>query len=391
MYKFVLLLLILVIPLSAYDFKITVKWDEMATSGDAEAIIQYLHNGKMEAVRGNLSKGSLDNNIHVNRTLSGNSQEFIVEKAAGTLINIWVVNSVMDEDFASKEDYMMLSDSRATVWVEDRLNQQTYQIQVPEHMPGLAFRGGAIADGKFYEFTEMFRTQRLFNATIIHAVTGNPLPDVNITIKNRATGETVAMGKTDEYGEFNQKMEYGDYDVVFTKPGFLSSKHEFRMDLTELPVCMNFALTPKINKFRIVLTWGAFPNDLDAHLSGPKPDGGLFHIWWRNKTMIGGKNFLDRDDQKSYGPETITIYKPAKGLYKYAVHNFSGRKRRNRQDLSYSNAHVDVYGNGRLQASFDVPVGQRGNVWYVFDIDEQQNIIPKNKMYDSKKSANVIR
>lgn len=391
MYKFVLLFLIFVIPLSAYDFKITVKWDEMAATGDAEAIVQYMHNGKTEAIRGNLAHNSSDNNIRVNRTLSGNSQEFIIEKASGVLINIWVVNSVMDEDFASKEDYMMLSDSKATVWVEDRLNQQTYQVRVPSHMPGLAFRGGAIADGKFYEFTEMFRTQRLFKATLIHALTGEPLADVNITIKNRATGETVGMGKTDEYGEYSQKMDYGEYDVVFTKPKFLSAKHEFRMDLTELPVCMNFALSPKIDKYRIVLTWGAFPKDLDAHLSGPKPDGGKFHIWWRNKTMIGGKNFLDIDDQNSYGPETITIYKPAKGVYKYAVHNFSGRKRRNRQDLSFSNAHVDVYGLGRLLASFDVPPGQRGNVWYVFDLDEDQNIIPRNKLYDSRKSAHVIR
>jgi len=97
------------------------------------------------------------------------------------------------------------------------------------------------------------------------------------------------------------------------------------------------------------------------------------------------------DDQKSYGPETITIYKPAKGVYEYAVHNFSGRKRRGRQDLSFSNAHVDVYADGRLQASYNVPSGMKGNVWKVFRIDEGQRIVPINQLFDESNSALVLR
>jgi len=391
MYKMLFFLLVFAISLSAYDYKVTVKWDEMSMTGEAEAILQYYHDGKVEAVRGNLSKPSSDGNVKVNRTFGGGSQEFVIEKAGGKLFNIWVVNALMDEEFAEKSDYLMLSESKASVWVEDNVNQQTYQVTIPEKTPGLAFRGGAIVDGAFYDFAEMFETQRLYKVSMIHAATGEKLEDANVVIKSRATGETVAMGKTDKDGVFSQKIDYGKYDVLFTKNEFLSAKHEFQMDLTELPVSMNFALTPKINEFRIVLTWGAFPEDLDAHLAGPNPDGGDFHIWWRNKILIGGKDFLDIDDRRAYGPETITIYKPAKGTYHYAVHNFSGRRKRSGRDLSFSNAHVDVYANGRLQASFNVPAGQGGSVWHVFDIDENQNIVPKNRMYDSSKSAMVIR
>lgn len=391
MSKSILILLLLSISLYAYDFKVTVKWDEMAMSGEAEAVLQYYHDGKVEAIRGNLSKPSSDGNVKVNRTLTGGSQEFIIEKSEGMLFNIWVVNAIMDEEFASEEDFFMLSESKVSVWVEDNVNQETYQVQVPEKAAGMAFRGGAIVDGQFFDFVEMYPVQRLYSVTMTHAVTGEKLEGANVVIKNRATGETVATGKTDEYGTFEQKMEYGKYDVVFSKKDFMSAKHTFEMDLTELPVSMNFALTPKIEEFRIVLTWGAFPKDLDAHLAGPNPDGGNFHIWWRNKIMIGGKNFLDVDDQRAYGPETITIYKPAAGTYSYAVHNFSGRSRRNSKDLSFSHAHVDVYANGKLQASFDAPRGMRGNVWHVFDIDAQHNVVAKNKMYDSKQSANVIR
>jgi len=385
------LVLVMTISLMAYDFKVTVKWDEMAVSGEAEAILQYYHNGKVEAVRGNLTKPSSDGNVQINRTFSGGSQEFIIEDASEKLFNIWVVNALMDEDFASEEDFLMLSESKAEVWVEDIQNEQTFQIPIPEKVPGLAFRGGAIVDGQFYEFAEMFAKQRLYKVTMVHAATGEKLEDVNVVIKSKATGETVAQGKTDANGDFSEQIAYGKYDVLFTKKEFLSAKQEFQMDITELPVRMNFAMTPKINEFRIVLTWGAHPKDLDAHLAGPNPDGGDFHIWWRNKILIGGKNFLDVDDQRAYGPETITIYKPAKGTYHYAVHNFSGRKRRNGRELSLSQAHVDVYANGRLLAGFDAPSGKPGNVWHVFDVDANQNIKAINRMYDSGKSAQVIR
>lgn len=390
MTKALLWLLVLILPTMAYDFKITVKWDEMAMTGEAEAILQYYRNGKVEAVRGNLSKPSSDGNVQVNRTLTGNSQEFIINDSKGKLFNIWVVNQVMDEDFATKEDFMMLAESKAAVFVEDNVNQQTYKISVPSKSPGLVFRGGAIVDGQFVGFAEMYMQQRLYRVQVVDAVTGKLLPDVNVVVRNKRTGETVAMGKTDEEGIYMNKFDYGLYDVLFSKKGYLSSKHEFQMDLTELPVAMNFALSPEVKELRIVLTWGAYPRDLDAHLAGPRPGGGQFHIWWRNKQMIGGKNFLDVDDQDSYGPETITIYKPARGVYHYAVHNFSGRNRSNGQELSFSHAHVDVYANNRLQASFNVPQRRYGNVWYVFDIDANMQIVPVNRMYDESRSADVI-
>jgi len=386
-----LFILILSLPVLAYDYKVTIKWDEMVMTGDAEGILQYYHEGKVEAIRGNMSKPSSDGNVIVSRTFDGGSQEFIINDSKGKLFNIWVVNSIMDEDFATDQDYMMLSNSKATIWIEDNVNKQTYQIEIPAETRGLAFRGGAIVDGVFYDFKEMFENQRIYKVAMVNAVTGAPLAEANVAIMNKRTGETVAMGKTDESGLFSQKIDYGKYDVLFSKNGFLSSKHEFEMDLTELPVSMNFAMTPETQEFRIVLTWGAYPKDLDAHLSGPKPEGGNFHIWWRNKILIGGKNFLDVDDQKSYGPETITIYKPAKGVYEYAVHNFSGRKRRGRQDLSFSNAHVDVYADGRLQASYNVPSGMKGNVWKVFRIDEGQRIVPINQLFDESNSALVLR
>lgn len=384
-------ILLCTLSLRAYDFKVTIKWDEMAMMGEAEGILQYYHAGKVEAIRGNLNKPSSDGVITVNRTFSGNSQEFIIHNSSEKLINIWIVNSLMDEDFAEDSDYLMLSESKTSIWVEDNVNNQTYQIEVPPQTRGLAFRGGAIVDGAFYDMQEMFEQQRVYKVAMVNAINGERLPGVGVSIINKRTGETVAMGTTGPDGLYTQKVDYGQYDVLFSKNGFLSSKHEFEMDITDLPVSMNFALTPETKEIRIVLTWGAHPKDLDAHLSGPNPDGGAFHIWWRNKILIGGKNFLDVDNQNSYGPETITIYKPANGTYEYAVHNYSDRKRRGRLDLSMSNAHVAVYADGRLLASYNVPKGQKGNVWKVFRIEQGPRIVPLNQFYDESNSALVLR
>ena len=140
MRKLLLYILLLYIPVFAYDFKVTVKWDEMATMGEAEGILQYYANGKVEAIRGNLSKPSTDGNVTVNRTLAGGSQEFIIEDSKNKLFNIWIVNALMDEDFATDDDYFMLSNSKASIWIEDNVNNQTYQIEVPAQTRGLAFR-----------------------------------------------------------------------------------------------------------------------------------------------------------------------------------------------------------------------------------------------------------
>ncbi|WP_457566009.1 hypothetical protein, partial [Caldithrix abyssi] len=67
MLKVILCTLCLLLTVQAYDFKVTVKWDEMAMSGEAEAVLQYYHDGKVEAIRGNLDKPSSDGNVTVNR------------------------------------------------------------------------------------------------------------------------------------------------------------------------------------------------------------------------------------------------------------------------------------------------------------------------------------
>ena len=77
----------------------------------------------------------------------------------------------------------------------------------------------------------------------------------------------------------------------------------------------------------IVLTWGANPQDLDAHLTGPMAGGSRFHTYWGNPAAVAYAT-LDVDDTNGFGPETITV-SPLGGLfvpgeYRYFVNNYSG-------------------------------------------------------------------
>jgi len=47
------------------------------------------------------------------------------------------------------------------------------------------------------------------------------------------------------------------------------------MGIDETPQEIVAALSPEIREYRIVLTWGSRPKDLDAHLSGPTPEGSV--------------------------------------------------------------------------------------------------------------------
>ncbi len=75
-----------------------------------------------------------------------------------------------------------------------------------------------------------------------------------------------------------------------------------------------------------------------------------------------------------YGPETITIYKPAEGEYFFSVFNYSNKRSKRSKKLSRSSASVKVYGENKLLGSFEVPENLRGNCWHVFKITEQHEI-----------------
>lgn len=62
---------------------------------------------------------------------------------------------------------------------------------------------------------------------------------------------------------------------------------------------------PKPNQFRIVLTWGSTPKDLDMRLLTPSAVGGKRVVTYNSKKV--GDAEYEVDETKGFGPETITM------------------------------------------------------------------------------------
>lgn len=138
---------------------------------------------------------------------------------------------------------------------------------------------------------------------------------------------------------------------------------------------MTYALSPymkNLDGMRIVLNWGKNPYDLDSHLTFPGN-----HIFFQHQ--IGSSSNLDVDDTDSYGPETITIENKRFGeTYHYFVHDFSNKDNLNSNQLSASGAKVFVYVGQSLVKTYYIPKNKTGNVWNLFKINENGEIIDIN-------------
>jgi hypothetical protein len=131
--------------------------------------------------------------------------------------------------------------------------------------------------------------------------------------------------------------------------------------------------TAAVGQVRIVLSWGANPRDLDSYLTGPTSTGGAFTVYYGSRGNCTASPFacLDFDVTSGFGPETITIERQFRGVYRYSVDRYSGSG-----TIATSSARVDVYVSGQLARSFTPPPGD-GDVWNVFELANGQ-ITPIN-------------
>ena len=140
---------------------------------------------------------------------------------------------------------------------------------------------------------------------------------------------------------------------------------------------MTYALSPymkNLDGMRIVLNWGKNPYDLDSHLTFPGN-----HIYFQHQK--GSSSNLDVDDTDSYGPETITIENKRFGeTYHYFVHDFSNKDNLSSNKLSASGAKVFVYVGQSLVKTYNIPKNKTGNVWNLFKINENGEIVDINNV-----------
>jgi len=227
------------------------------------------------------------------------------------------------------------------------------------------------------------------SGAIRNALNNNGVANLNIQLRryiNQQSGVILQTTITDQNGNFTfSNLAAGNYTLEIQGEGYLTT-YLTATNIGGQVDQINGVISPELSnssQFRIVLTWGETPHDLDSHLTGPKESDGRFHIYYSSRGSRNLDNapfaYLDRDDTSSFGPETITIgqlLSDTNNNYRYSVHNYSGGS----STLSQSGARVEVYGDGnQLLSTFNVP-NQAGTLWTVFEINEFGTIIPINNV-----------
>ncbi|QIH05617.1 MULTISPECIES: tetratricopeptide repeat protein [unclassified Pseudomonas] len=213
---------------------------------------------------------------------------------------------------------------------------------------------------------------------------GAVLADAQVQLQQ---GTSRVTGHTDAQGRVSLATEVADSaanELLVRKPGYA--------DLRSQCPCQGqlYALSPILpnpESLRMVLSWSAPGQDLDAHLSYP-------HKLLYFATGKGPGARLEADSADSQAPETITIDERVPGdAYVFAVHDFTNGNNPESLHLGRSQARVDVYKGSSLIRSYRVPKNRQGNLWVVFrltadgrlqDIDRvlQGNHEPESAMSD---------
>lgn len=133
----------------------------------------------------------------------------------------------------------------------------------------------------------------------------------------------------------------------------------------------------------IKLSWGLHPLDVDSHLLTPQGT----HISYLAKGSLTVAPYanLDIDDVTSFGPEIVTVRRPARGTYRYFLTNFSSTFTPGmtaspvKVEVTY-NGNTTVYRPGAGEGTF--------RHWHAFDIvvDNQcaVTITPANTWSDTE-------
>ena len=213
--------------------------------------------------------------------------------------------------------------------------------------------------------------QPLAGATVIFE-----RPDADRGINARGMAANASRETTtDSTGHFEiRNIATGQLRMTVRAEGFIEFSEIIEVEdglneIDPIPV----AEAPPAGSYRIILSWGDQPRDLDSHISGPDGDDGRFHVYYANQSF-GEVADLDIDDVTSFGPETITVNPEADGMYRYSVHNYSNQGANGSEGIageieSSIRARVQVYSDQALVREYRAPAATEGNTWRVFEMN----------------------
>ena len=222
------------------------------------------------------------------------------------------------------------------------------------------------------------------NGTIINSQTGLGLANATINFSRPSTSKELFVEFiiiTDNNGQFELiGAAMGSFTLTIEAEGFFTRIVEGILfsEGDNIIEQQTIVEEPEEGTYRIVLSWGESPSDLDSHITGPNGND-RFHVFYDNTIYNNGIVNLDVDDVSSYGPETITIKSFEDGMYRYSVHNYSNQNLGGGIEIQESPARVEIFDFEGLVSTFIAPeyTGE-GNTWRVFEITASGNTIEIN-------------
>lgn len=213
---------------------------------------------------------------------------------------------------------------------------------------------------------------------IKNAMTGYGLTDTHYAVRkgwNITEGEPLFEGDNPN-SSYYFELAPGNYTIEVSKEEHITSYINVVVQ-SGTTTNRDITVTPESglgigdSSFRVVLTWGEYPSDLDSHMYKYDSSGNQqFHTWYSDKNSYSGNGLeanLDVDDTTSYGPETTSVYQIDSGaIYHFYVHDYSNRYSSNSTAMSLSGVQVRLYSGEVLVAVFNLPENRGGTLWHVF-------------------------
>ncbi|KHD34559.1 hypothetical protein NL50_16640 [Clostridium acetobutylicum] len=331
-------------------------------------------------------------NIILNNMIVSSVSGTITDSATGTPLQGVEIRFRIGENNISG-DYFSKNGSPVEATVDA---QGKYSIQLPEGSYTVEIKKDGYVTQNFVitsngkaktvlQNIQLVMLQYTVSGVVKDAQTGNPLQGVAIRFRigqDNKSGDYYSVNGnevvvyTDAQGKYTVSLEAGTYTAEAKKDGYINVYSVvISSEATENNI-QNIVISQTLseNQYRVVLTWGANPLDLDSHFSGTTGSGQSINVYYQAPSAQVGDTVvsLDTDAKFGYGPETVTFVVDSKGSYTYSVFDFSDGSSSASNKLSLSGATVRVYKGSEQIKTYTVPTNAEGITWNVFKVENGQ-------------------
>lgn len=395
--------------------KITIKNQNGEESAKGKSTLtKYLYNGKYT-----LNTDVEGQNISKTFVVSSASQEIIIKKGSsdsiikGTVVDIADNRALKDVNVKiTKDNYCidnLKTDDNGNFSISVPDGVYLVEITKDEYMPFSQYIKINNSGDKQLPTILMEKIGKYkhggLQGTIKDATNNSPIKDATIYLlkgwDNYGYDLGIKTTTTNNNGEYKWNLkkllgipigsiEAGNYTLKIVKNGYVTGYYNVTVKANDENGNQNAFINPvSTGNYRIVLSWGDSPSDLDSHLVGNTVSGFYEHIYYQRKT--GNTGNLDIDVTTSRGPETITItsFDKLQNGFTYSVHDFSNKSSNSSSAMSNSNATVVLYKGDTILETYYIPTNTVGTVWRVFSIDAEGNVKNLNEFYNQSNASSV--